>query len=323
MPPGVHLNQAIKEYGVCNPGFGTLAQMRQIFANIASGGFKWVRTDISWPSVQPDANTFNWTKYDIFVQAAKENNVNVLFIIDYTPGWANGNQAPNYPPTDPTIFATFCATVVNRYSRQGVKTYEIWNEPNIVQFWQPAPNIANYVNLLETAYVAMKKIDPSVQILSAGLAPAVDDATHISPINFLSGIYANGGGDYFDAVAYHPYSIPAFPSNPVGWNGWQKLFNLRLIMCQNGDREKKIWFTEYGAPTNGTSGQEFITEAQQAAMLSEAINLQQTYTWAGPMMFYAYKDYAPAQPDREGYFGLRRSDDTLKPVWDVIKNQIS
>ena len=38
-------------------------------------------------------------------------------------------------------------------------------------------------------------------------------------------------------------------------------------MVANGDTDKKIWGTEWGAPTNGPSGSGYVTESTQAAQV--------------------------------------------------------
>lgn len=37
----------------------------------------------------------------------------------------------------------------------GVHAYEVWNEPNIVNFWAPGPDPARYTQLLKLAYPAI------------------------------------------------------------------------------------------------------------------------------------------------------------------------
>jgi polysaccharide biosynthesis protein PslG len=109
-------------------------------------------------------------------------------VIDGCPPWAavaGTNGDPYSQPASPAQFATWAAEVAARYSSRGVRTFEIWNEPNIVQFWRPKPNPAAYSADLVAAYAAIKTVDPSAFIISGGLARAVTNGTDYTAIDFL------------------------------------------------------------------------------------------------------------------------------------------
>src|SRR4029077_292232 len=152
---------------------------------------------------------------------------------------------------------------------------------------------------LRSVYVVIKETQPSSTVIVGGLGPAATGGGDISPTDFLSQLYADGAGKYFDAVGFHPYSFPAMPAFYAPWNAWQQMASttpsLRSIMVAIGDANKKIWLTEYGAPTGGPGllessaidttffgGPDHVTEAVQAQMFAQAIELVQGYSWAGP-----------------------------------------
>lgn len=308
-----------KEFGVCNPiPYGTaLADMQTTFADVKDMGLEWVRVDINWTRVQPTGpSTYNWGFYDDFVAAAHSHGLKVLLIINYATPWNRTTSNDQSMPTDLDAYATYCAAVATRYGPLGVKHYEIWNEPNYWAFWQPLPNVAQYTALLKKGYAAIKEVDPTLTVLLAGLAQSGDSELHISPHNFLQGVYDNGGKNYFDAVNFHPYS---FPLQPPG-GGWGYVTNIRGVMRRNGDGYKKIWLTEYGAPTNGLPGQTFVSEGAQANLFAGAINTARSYPWSGPLFFYNYKDRNVV--NTEGYFGIRRLNGTAKPCYAAIQEAI-
>ena len=183
----------------------------------------------------------------------------------YTPGWARpSGTSATYGP-DPAKYAAFAKVAAAHYSALGVHAYEVWNEPNMKSFWTPSPNVGDYTRLLKAAYPAIKGADPQATVLTGGTAPAPDDGTSYSPVTFLKGIYANGGGNSFDAVSHHPYCWPAFPGDPEAWSAWYQMYgtspSLRSLMTSNGDGGKKIWATEFGAPTDGPAGS-FVSESR-------------------------------------------------------------
>ena len=58
------------------------------------------------------------------------------------------------------------ATVLNHFKGR-IRYYEIWNEQNLSREWEGAPlNAADYVRLLEGAYLAIKAVDPQAIVVS-------------------------------------------------------------------------------------------------------------------------------------------------------------
>ena len=291
-------------------------------------GAKWIRSDLRWDMVQSGGPTsYNWTSHDNIVNNAKARGMRVLFVIAYTPTWArpaNCTGADKCAPANPQDYANFASAAATHYGPMGVHDYEIWNEPNIPQFWAPAPNVAQYTSILKPAYSAIHAADAAANVLTGGTSPAATSGSHISPTDFLSGIYANGGKGYFDNVAHHPYCYyPGFncPNQYADWSAWSQMqdtpVNLRGIMTANGDSGKQIWATEFGAPTKGNNS---ITEAAQAQMVTDAYQKFSTYSWAGPLFWYTDKDNCTDTTDRECWFGLIRGDGTHKPGYDSYLN---
>lgn len=274
-----------------------------------------MRTDFDWAHIQPAQDTLKWDKYDRFVQNVTSKGLNISAILDYGVAWASGNADTKYPPTDPQDFADFCTLVVERYAPMGVKFWEVWNEPNLTMFWKPTPDPVAYTELLKLAYPAIKAADPEAYVLLAGLTLTTTNEQNSSRTSanlYLQAIYDNGGKGYFDAVNYHPY----------GWS--EPVFTaIRQVLIANGEPDKPLWVTEYGNPTGGTEGQQFVTEQEQANLAVAAVQRVKTLDHATRLFFYCYKDPVQLQPDREGYFGLRRGDGTARPSYDALKNVLN
>lgn len=299
----------------------------------------YIRLSASWADIEATDGNYSWTELDAQIALANKYNLRVLLIPYETPSWARPVGAPTnwdgakYPPADSQDYADFMTALVTRYAPQGVLDYEIWNEPNLDRFWKdtlsnPKPNVEHYVELLSAAYTAAHDVNDNVNIIAGSLSPAGDlgDGTTIAPMTFLEQMYAEGAKNYFDSLSFHPYSFPDLPSTDVNWNAWQimsKVYgsqqSLRSVMTANNDSSKKIWLTEFGAPTDGYSAA--VSEAQHAAIMEEAIQLHASYDWVGPLFFYDYRDTeppvndtSPTAPDREPWFGMYRYDGTAKPA---------
>jgi hypothetical protein len=289
---------------------------------MAAAGARWLRVDVYWSSVQgagPDS--YDWSGPDRLIKAASARGIKVLAFIGFAPPWARPAGSDQYHAPDAGKYATFAAKTAAHYAPMGVHAYEVWNEPNI-GFWQPKPDPVAYTNLLKAAYPAIKSQDPASTVLIGGLSPADSSEGKIPPVDFLKAIYANGGKGYFDAVGHHPYCWPATPGDQETWSAWYQMNqgaeSLRSVMVANGDGDKKIWGTEFGAPTNGPSGS-FVSEAEQAKAISTGYAKWQTYDWAGPLFAYQARDRGTATDTRENFFGLLRRDFSEKPAYAAYK----
>ena len=308
-------------------------------ASVADSGAKWVRFDFNWALIQPDAaDAYNWERTDAIVEAAQRHGLYVLGIIDYTPGWARSSVCPESDKCEPAKskqFATFARAVSHRYKEKGLHYWEIWNEPNNPQFWQPRSNPQRYAELLKDASKELRAEDKDAYIITAGLSPQATTENSYAPADFLRAVYGAGVKDSFDAVADHPYTFPITPKNQVehAWNQMASLsYGLRQIMVNNGDAGKKIWITEFGSPTGGPGAISTIEnpnldahpyvvdEALQAKILSDAADLYASYEWAGPFMYYSYQDSGTTQDTNENFFGLVRFDGSKKPAYQTFKD---
>ncbi|HWC57675.1 MAG TPA: beta-xylosidase [Candidatus Paceibacterota bacterium] len=313
--------------------------MNTYFANLKDLGVAWVRFDIDWSAIQSkDASTYDWTGTDRVVNTAKTYGIQALGIITYAPTWAESSSCPTgkyCPPTDPAAFAAFAKTVVTRY-KDSISTWEIWNEENIPGFWYPSANVQQYSTLLKQAYTAIKSVEPQSTVLSGGLAAAADSGGSISPVTFVNGLYSAGTRSSFDALALHPYSYPVSVNYVASWNSWQQMYQVRQIMESNGDTAKKIWVTEYGAPTGGpgtarivdqlsfTYDSDYMTEDAQNTMLQLAVAAYNANkTWMGPFFWYSLKDNGSNTSTPENFFGLIRYDGSLKPAYTTFKTLIA
>lgn len=314
------------------------AALDQRMKLISSTGAKWIRYDFDWSLIQPDnARSYNWSRYDAIVAESKKYNLSVLGIIDFTPAWARlaaCSGSAKCRPSNPQAFASFASILAKRYKSQGVHDWEIWNEPNSKDFWQPTPSPQDYSLLLKDTSIALKQADPKAFVITGGLSPQPTNGITYSPIDFLSAVYAQGVKDYFDAVGDHPYTFPLSPKSHAD-DAWSQMASpqssLRKIMVKNGDQQKKIWITEFGAPTGGPGPVSTISNPQlnnypyvvdedlQAKILGDALSLYSSYGWVGPFFVYSIQDAGTDQSTNENFFGLVRADGSHKPAFNVFQ----
>jgi hypothetical protein len=332
------------QYGIAAGGDLTYMNQEELnsyFDQLNKLGVTWVRWDLDWSQIQSEGeNAYDWTGPDRVAKTALKYRVNSLGIIAYTPTWARQllcKESDKCAPAKPEAFGKFAGEVAARYKTQGIKYWEIWNEPNIDQFWKPAPDVSSYSTLLKASYKEIKKNNPNAFVLSGGLASAINDRTEsISMDTFINNLYKIDTTKDFDAISIHPYSFPLTPSYQSTWNSWQQIYPIRRIMILNGDDKKLIWITEFGTPTGGPGsarttlqtdtfiyGQDYMTEDSQSTIAHDALNLVSGMRqWIGPFFWYSLKDSGTSKDTPENFYGLLRYDGSKKPAYQVFQSAI-
>lgn len=286
-------------------------------------GVRWVRFDFDWSVIQgAGREAFDVAPFERVVQALQAARIDVLGLIAYTPAWANGGASKFHPPTSDADYARFAGRLARHFSAGGVHAWEVWNEPNLAQFWLPRADAAAYAALLRQAYTAIHAADPKAIVVSGGLAQPFASERNTEALNFAKVACAASARERcFDALGNHPYDTPRLPSELAAHN-WRKMIGtgpvgLRGVLAEHGLRKIPIWITEFGAPTLGVDSYgAVVSEDRQAQMLDEAFRLVSGYAWSGPLFWYNYKDFCPPDPTQstECFFGLLRHDGTYKPA---------
>ena len=168
----------------------------------------------------------------------------------FEPIFADGTDipAPGKAINRANSWADFVSTTVQRYKPGsdlaqdqgwgddvGIRHWEIWNEPDLNQFW--SGTVEEYYRLLEVGYQTIQAADPEATVILGGLA-------FFEKENWLSDLLAQTGGDpakaYFDVFSFHYYwSI-------YGMEYW--LWRTRSTLSAHGLSHVPIWITESGVP---------------------------------------------------------------------------
>jgi hypothetical protein len=221
--------------------------------------------------------------YDKLVPALAARNMGWLANVMNPNGKTAGTE------TQRAEYKAWLAVMVNRYKASGVvKYYEIHNEANIHHFWNIdeyttdtvayASSVSDYIEHLKDGYTTVKANDPDAKVLIGGLSQWKDE-------RFMDELIKQGGFQYFDIMAFHPYG-----SNPT--KSMEELNSLKSKMALNATlAAKPIWVTEFGfSAVSGSVGYMGTgsTETTKAQYLTDAM---QKFRAAGvnfPMMWYNY-----------------------------------
>jgi hypothetical protein len=147
-------------YGDPTTAFPTLASLRAqvLRVNLYWGGSKFaVANSKPTDPTDPGDPHYNWTLYDRLVRYATQYNIQVVFSILFTPGWANGGKPRTIAPTSGKTLHDFAYAAAERYSGfftpptwqpsptkpttalalPKVSMWTAWNEPNNPIWLQP------------------------------------------------------------------------------------------------------------------------------------------------------------------------------------------
>jgi len=276
-------------------------------------GFKHVRLDFSWDILEPERDAHNNEQMDYAVEWAKENDIDVLGILAYTPGWANGGNSRNYPPLEVEIryWQRFVHLTIQRY--HWVKYWEIWNEPNLDQFFHG--DVAEYMSKV---YVPAKDVirgHASRQITMNYSGPYVcgPALAHLEGANWSRWMRdILGGHPYSDDIAvvtHHNY-----PEDPNEF--WQRMEKVRKIQAGEGHADKPLWITEFGRKVG-----RYITEAEQAEWFRAQLSVFNGHDEIDRA--YIYVQYDDSDPKYAG-FGLTGPppEFRMKPAGEVVKEYL-
>jgi hypothetical protein len=197
-------------------------------------------TSTRWPDIEPSKGHWQFDTLDKDVELAQQHDSDVLLTLAVTPKWASahpdvksGWQEPGLTsePLDLEDWRGFVRQVATRYKGR-IHAYEIWNEPNLKQYW--VGNTDQLIALVREAHDIIKGIDPTAIIVS----PA---ATTGSGIGWLDDFLRKGGAQYVDVIGYHFYVFPQPPENVV-----DLVQRVKQTLANNGVGDKPIWGTEIG-----------------------------------------------------------------------------
>lgn len=281
-------------------------------------GAQFVVVVFSWRDIQPTPDRTYWEAPDAAVRAAEFYGLGLLARLDQPPDWALAEGAPT--PWRLDAYADFARQVARRYGSR-LAGVILWNEPNLSLEWAgQRPDPAAYAALLQAAYPAVKAVAADLPVLMAGLASTLGHGdTAMDDLVFLEGVYAAGGGAYFDALAAHPYGFGQPPDQPPAPDrlNFRRLELLRRAMEANGDSGKPVWITEMGWRTRApdpADAWQVVTPQQQADYTQTAIAwARRRYPWLAGIGLWELNGVA----DDYGY-ALWEGPGRTTPAYDAL-----
>jgi polysaccharide biosynthesis protein PslG len=132
-------------------------------------GARYLRCAFTWNAIEHAPGKYNWAFWDMLVDEADKAGIQLIPYVAYTPKWAaeKEDQFWKRPPRDPKLYADFMFQIASRY-RGRIHSWEIWNEPDITEYWMGSPS--GFAELVRQAAAAIRKADPSATLVLAGMS---------------------------------------------------------------------------------------------------------------------------------------------------------
>lgn len=277
----------------------------------AGAGVRTVSAGVTWWFVTRRGGPadYDWTEVDRVVAGAAARGLAVRLQLSGTPDTVHPDLAATVPDPQQRIWhpprtgpeldawSRFVGDTVARY-RDRVASYEMWNEPNIADFWKPAPDPAEYAALLQRSYRAAKAADPDAQVVFGGLSR--------NDVGYLQAYYRAAGPDaaahrwWFDVLNVHPYTDGRSPDDTApdtrtrGRYGPidESFAGLRLMKeamdRQEGATGKRIVVGEFGYTTTGTDFSAAVEDRLRAYFLTRAVALADRFPFVEGLSWYGY-----------------------------------
>lgn len=297
---------------------------------IAASGVGLLRQTFSWRNIELRPGVLDFSAYDAFVADAARRGIDLLPILFDPPAFRSsapsGQTRMTYPPASDAAFAMFAAILVARYGptgsfwsarpdvpRRPIRAWQVWNEPNLKAYWGGKPDAVAYTRMLKTVHRAIRSVDPSATVVTAGLP---ESRLGDSPRRFLARMYRAGAKGHFQALALNPYATTADGVLEI-------LVAMRRQMNKAKDRAA-MWVTEIGWATTGTSSTYDLGEKAHAAVVTQTVALlarnAKRLNLRG-VVYYAWRDLPVYEGGRDFWglhTGLLSQDGTPKPAYRAL-----
>ncbi|HEV3311398.1 MAG TPA: glycosyl hydrolase 53 family protein, partial [Chloroflexota bacterium] len=293
----IHMNQHLSDMY----GLGTYIGLRYpdlsgpSLERLRMTGVDWVREEFTASDLHHSVSApLQFQNDDRVINQERRDGLHILGLLDYNNTF-NGESHTNMPHRDiqrlTRDFVAYVSATVRHYRNQ-IYYWQVWNEPDLHEFWGPETYAQDYAYLLRQAYGAIKQANPQAKVLIGGPSGRDPHGMH-----FLKRVIQFGGK--FDIMSAQPYTTEPGPD-----------FGLTLQKLRAF--HKPVWVTEMGWAGEAYCGP-CGSPWDQAARLTTAYFIA-AIDGIDRMFWYDFRDdgLGPNFPD---HFGLVEWNLAAKPAY--------
>ena len=282
-------------------------------------GLEWVRLDLHWDQLEPVENQYQVAPLDQLVGNLQSNQLKSVFYLVGSAPFATTAPpgAPyqdQYPPKDPSVFATRMALLSQRYP--SVDAWQVWNEPNLLGFWRPVADPAGFAALLTATAGALRGVNPTKPVVAAGMAFFSEMPNGQTMFDALGAL---GVASLNTVISYHPYTQLPEGNDPANLDFIAKTTTLNQALRNGG--VQTLWSTEWGWSTypGPKDAQDIITQQGQADYIVRRLALMSAMDFDRIFLF-TLSDLDQRASVRDQFYGLLDIDANPKPAYTALKN---
>lgn len=307
-------------------------------ASMAALGLRWVRTDVGFDGSY-DCATGTWdpSSLDAKVKQIYAEGASPLLIVDYTPPClAPEPDVPSpgsvtYEPpdvgthdgvSDQSIWDGLVYQMAVHEIAEGVRSFEIWNEPD-GEFWYGG--LPGYLHLYQDTATVLEAAAAAagVSIEVGGPALFFADASWIEPflafvaanhlpLDFLSWHYY---GDYPALGPDGPIPMPPSVTPPLWYNPalraqtfGDEVAQVRAEVAAFPQLHPLLWIDEWNVDAGYDARQDGPYDAAFAAAVLDSVQ-------AAGLARMSFFDVSDSTTDQRGDWGMLTADLSPKPVY--------
>jgi len=318
---------------------------------LAAMGARWARTDVSFeittgagPAYNCATGRWNPTYLDSQVALDRAAEATPELIVDYTPPCLASHPPagvnPNYTPPDLGVNEQRWRRLVyqmalHEITAEGVRVFEVWNEPNLGFFWTGGLNgyLGLYNDTVEPLERAARTAHVRIEVGGPALGEfsginltwisrlAADAKSHHVPLDFVSWhLYADnpdvGPSDTFSGgicpTGPPPPGLPCWYNPALVAQVYQRQTEqVRRVLSEYPSLRPVLWIDEW----NIDAGEDARIDGPYGAAFAAAVLDSAQQAALGRMSFF---DTADSALDPTQNWGLLHADLSPKPVYEAF-----
>jgi beta-xylosidase len=249
------------------------------------------------------ALAYHWDKLDAVLAQIVKAGARPYFCLSYMPGTASQGLSPYLPPRDYGIWKDICTELVQhvtkRFKLAGLY-YEVWNEPNLTEFWKGSQQ--EYFKLYKASVEAIAAVDPHAKV--GGPATAGVDIKWMR--SFLE--YIKRESLQLNFVSWHLYALDLQTYK-------RQIRDAKGLLSELGYPENpEIIVSEWNIRGELHPDNDAFYNAGHTAGVLKVFHEE----GVSKSFFFAPKD-SSASTELHGEWGMVTNNGGAKPVYDLFK----
>jgi hypothetical protein len=329
-PPAGFVGMTSEDVLAGSPGYRD-----QMLANQHASGVRLLRQKFDWAIIESSPRHYDLGWYDGFVLAAARHGIRVLPVLFNAPSFYAQRRGNAFcPPRRLASMGRFARALARRYGPRGslwrqnpgvrrvpIRSWQIWNEPNLRVYWCGRPHARGYARMLRVVGKSIRRVRRHAEIVTAGL-PASELKGTIPLPRYIRRLYRAGAKRWFTTLAINSY---ARNRRDLG----RLLGGTRRLMNRRGDRRARIWVTELGWGDHGPRHRFVVGSRGQARRIRSSFRYVHR-NWRRlrlrGVVYYSWRDSAPYPPSYKDMWGLHtgllRLDGSAKPAYRAFRSAV-